>query len=111
MEFTEGNADSLRELVTLYLKQTSQQVTQLEAAVQAGNAADVRRIAHSCAGASATCGITKILPPLRELERQGYEGRLTNATELCQQIVNDFARIRSFLAQYEDTSAELPAQV
>jgi CheY-like chemotaxis protein len=111
MEFTEGNPDSLRELVTLYLKQTSQQITQLEAAVQAGNAADVRRIAHSCAGASATCGITKILPPLRELERQGYEGQLTNATELCQQIVNDFARIRSFLAQYEETSAGLAAQV
>ena len=63
------------------------------------------------AGASATCGITKILPPLRELERQGYEGQLTNATELCQQIVNDFALIRSFLAQYEDTSAGLAAKV
>jgi CheY-like chemotaxis protein len=111
MEFTEGNVDSLRELVTLYLKQTSQQITQLEAAVQANNAAEVRRIAHSCAGASATCGIQKIVPPLRELERQGYEGKLTNATELCQQIVSDFARIRSILAQYEDAPAGLVAKV
>ena len=105
MDFTEGSVESLRELVTLYLKQTSQQLSQLEAAVQAENAAEVRRIAHSCAGASATCGITRLVPPLRELERQGYEGRLTNAKELCGQLVRDFERIRNFLAPYQDSAA------
>jgi HPt (histidine-containing phosphotransfer) domain-containing protein len=109
MEFTEGNAESLRELVTLYVKQTGQQVAQLETAVQANNAAEVRRIAHSCAGASATCGITRIVPPLRELERQGYEGQLTNAAELCDRIARDFDRIRSFLSPYVDAPAGLAA--
>jgi len=111
MEFTEGDANSLRELVTLYLKQTGQQITQLAAAVQASNAAEVRRIAHSCAGASATCGIKRIVPALRELERQGYEDRLTNATELCEEVIKDFARIQNFLAQYQDTPAGLAAKV
>jgi CheY-like chemotaxis protein len=109
MDFTEGSAENLRELVTLYLKQTSQQLAQLEAAVQANNAAEVRRIAHSCAGASATCGITRLVPPLRELERQGYEGRLTNAKELCGQLFRDFERIRGFLAQYQDSPEGLTA--
>ena len=109
LEFTEGNPESLRELVTLYVKQTGQQVAQLEAAVQANNAAEVRRIAHSCAGASATCGITRILPPLRELERQGYEGQLTNAAELCGQIARDFERIRNFLSPYVNALAGLAA--
>jgi len=110
MEFTEGNLESLRELVTLYLKQTGQQLTQLEAAVQASDTAEVRRIAHSCAGASATCGIARIVPPLRELERQGYEGKLTNALELCGQIVQDFERIRSFLAQYQNPPLDVTAE-
>jgi CheY-like chemotaxis protein len=110
MEFTEGNAESLRELVTLYIKQTSQQIAQLETAVRANNAAEVRRIAHSCAGASATCGITRIVPPLRELERQGYEGQLTNAAELCGRIARDFERIRSFLSPYVSVPAGLAAE-
>ena len=79
LDFTDGDPDNLRELVTLYLDQTSEQVEQLEAAVRAGAAQEVRRLAHSCAGASATCGMRRLVPLLRELERQGFEGKLTNA--------------------------------
>jgi len=53
-DLTDGNADSLRELVDLFVKQTRQQLEQLEAAVRANKPEDVRRLAHSCAGASAT---------------------------------------------------------
>ena len=83
LDFTDGNPDSFRELATLYLNQTSEQVEQLEAAVQAGAAQEVRRIAHSCAGASATCGMKRLVPALRELERQGHEEKLTTAAQLC----------------------------
>ena len=40
-ELTEGNADSIRELVDLFLNQTTRQLAQLEAAVRA-NKADER---------------------------------------------------------------------
>ena len=109
-DFTEGNPENLRELVTLYLKQTSEQVAQLNAAVSAGNAADVRRIAHSCAGASATCGMARILPLLRELERQGYEEKLTNAAELTVQVGREFELIRKTLAPYENVAAAVAAR-
>ena len=46
LDFTEGDDENLRELVTLYLEQTNGQIEQMEAAVQAGNASEVRRIAH-----------------------------------------------------------------
>jgi CheY-like chemotaxis protein len=97
LDFTDGNPDSFRELATLYLTQTSEQVEQLEAAVQAGSAQEVRRIAHSCAGASATCGMKRMVPALRELERQGYEEKLTTAAQLCQEVNREFERIRVFL--------------
>src|SRR5262249_48167138 len=73
LDFANGNPDNLRELAELYMQQTSRQVEQLTAAVKNGAAEEVRRLAHSCAGASSTCGMTVISPLLRELERQGHE--------------------------------------
>ena len=108
-DFTDGNADSLRELATLYLQQTGTQIEQLEAAVAANQPQDVRRLAHSCAGASATCGMRRLVPLLRELEKQGYEGQLTNGVELCKGVVQEFARIREFLAPYLQVPAALAA--
>jgi CheY-like chemotaxis protein len=104
MDFTDGNTENLRELVTLYVKQTSEQLGQLQAAVEAGDVGEVRRIAHSCAGASATCGMARIVPPLRELERQGTDGRLTSAGELLQQTTEEFAAIRKILEPYDNNS-------
>ena len=75
MDLTDGNAESMRELVELYFKQTTEQLAQLETAVRANKADEVRHVAHSCAGASATLGMTRLVPLLRELERQGKAGR------------------------------------
>src|SRR5947207_5536221 len=107
LDFTEGNMDSLRELVSLYLDQTGKQVLQLAAAAQSGAAADVRRLAHSCAGASATCGMNRLVPLLRELERQGHEEKLTTASQLCQDVSREFERVRVFLQNYLASHAEL----
>ncbi len=110
LDFTDGDPENLRELVTLYLNQTSQQLEQLEAAVQAGAAQEVRRLAHSCAGASATCGMRRLVPLLRELERQGFEGKLTNAAQLSHQAGEEFERIRHFLEAYLAEHSNLAAK-
>jgi CheY-like chemotaxis protein len=99
-DFTDGNPESLKELANLYIKQTSEQLEQLQTAVKAGSTQDVRRLAHSCAGASATCGMRQLVPLLRELERQGYEGNLTSAPRLSIEALKEFERIRSFLQDY-----------
>lgn len=70
-EMTDGTEAGIRELIELYLEQTASQLEQIVDAVRSGRAGDVRRIAHSCAGASATCGMKEIVPLLRELERRG----------------------------------------
>jgi CheY-like chemotaxis protein len=110
LDFTNGDPDSLRELVALYLDQTATQVEQLAAAVQAGAPGEVRRVAHSCAGASATCGMRRIVPLLRELERQGYEEKLTNADELSRQVGDEFKRIRDFLEAHLASLPNLAAR-
>jgi CheY-like chemotaxis protein len=109
-DFTNGNLDDLRDLVTLYLKQTAGQVEQLAAAVKAGAAQDVRRISHSCAGASATCGMSLIVQFLRQLEHESEEGNLSNAPELSRQVDDEFKRIRNFLEAHMAEQARLAAQ-
>jgi len=109
LDFTDGNTDNLRELVTLYLNQTIEQIGQLESAVRNGSAAEVRRLAHSCAGASATCGMRYLVPLLRELERQGAEEKLTDAVEVSQRAKSEFERIQAFLEAYLARHCELAA--
>ena len=94
----DGDVNGLRELIELYLKQTTQQIAQLEAAARAQNADEVRRVAHSCAGASATLGMTRLVPMLRDLEKQGASGTLTTAAQLCENAAREFKLIQNFLA-------------
>jgi len=75
-----GHDDArMRDLVRLYSKQMAEQASLLEAAIAAGAAGEVRRIAHRCAGSSASCGMVGVVPPLRDLERMGKERRLADA--------------------------------
>jgi HPt (histidine-containing phosphotransfer) domain-containing protein len=107
-DLTEGNADSIRELVDLFLKQTTGQLVQLEAAVRANKADGVRRVAHSCAGASATLGMTRFVPLLRELEKQGASGALTTAAQVYEDAAREFKLIQNFLAAQLNPAAPPP---
>ena len=97
LDLTDGNNDSLRELVEMYLKQTHKQFEQVRVAISENNADTVRRVAHSCAGASATLGMTRLVPKLRELERLGTTGALPGATEIFESAVREYALIQEFL--------------
>ena len=109
LDFANGDQENLRELVELYLQQTAKQIDLLAAAVESGNGSDVKRLAHSCAGASSTCGMSGIVPLLRELERQGQEELRPNAGQLAADTGLEFARIQKFLAEYLDSLASAPA--
>jgi CheY-like chemotaxis protein len=100
LEFSDGDMEGLREMAALYLTQTAQQLEQLEAAALIGSADEVRRLAHSSAGASATCGVRLLVPVLRELERQGSEKNLANSAALVQQAHQEFECVREFLEKH-----------
>ena len=110
-DLTDGKAESMRELVDLFLKQTAQQLAQLEIAVRDNRAEDVRRVAHSCAGASATLGMTRFVPLLRDLEKQGASGTLITAAQVYQNAAHEFKLIQNFLATRLNQAATTPATV
>ncbi len=98
-EFTSGDNDSLTELISLYLGQTTEQLAKLRSCIENGSTDEVRKVAHSCAGSSATCGMTAMVPSLREIERVAMGGALEGAMDLLIQSESQFERVKTFLAQ------------
>ncbi len=96
MDLTEGNADSTRELIDMFYKQTEQQLKQIEDAVRAGNAAEVGHVAHSCKGASATLGMKQFAAVMLQLEKLGKSGALGGAEPICAAARSEFKIIQDF---------------
>jgi HPt (histidine-containing phosphotransfer) domain-containing protein len=97
-DLTDGNPESMRELIDLFYKQTAQQLNQIEDAVRAKKSDDVGHIAHSCKGASATLGMTRLAAALLKLEKLGKSGALTGAEEFCAEARREFKEIQTFFA-------------
>jgi HPt (histidine-containing phosphotransfer) domain-containing protein len=99
-EFADGDLDTMRELVTLYCEQTTGQLEQMAKAASSGDAAELRRLAHSCAGASATCGMQGLAALLRDLEHRSTEGQVAGAADVVNTITKEFANGRRALEAY-----------
>jgi HPt (histidine-containing phosphotransfer) domain-containing protein len=90
----------MREFLELYLRETEEQLTQLKEALAQNNPTTVRTLAHTAAGASATCGMQDLVPIFKQLESRGKEGNLAGCDELYRQAVADFDRLKNFLTAY-----------
>ena len=104
---TDNNEENLRELVGLYCRQTTQQFTQIKAAIEANQPAEVRRVAHSCVGSSVTLGMMRLGQLMRRLERESAAGRLTNAVAICEEAQGEFKSVKQFLATQPGLAATL----
>jgi signal transduction histidine kinase/two-component SAPR family response regulator/HPt (histidine-containing phosphotransfer) domain-containing protein len=111
LDLTGGSSESLRELLDLYSRQTTEQLAQLESAIRANHSEVVRHVAHSCAGASATLGMTRLVPLLRELERQGKAGQLSGAEKLYADLAREFKRAQDFLAKHPSLAGTVATPV
>jgi signal transduction histidine kinase/HPt (histidine-containing phosphotransfer) domain-containing protein len=106
IEFSGGSQDNFNELVDLYIKQTAEQITTIRKAIEQKDSSRVSRVAHSCAGASSTCGMMAIVPLLRKLELTSKEGDLSEAPHLIEDITSEFAQIKVYLQDYQNTTGQ-----
>jgi len=98
-DLTGGDPAMLNELAEMFYKQTTQQLKQIEDAVRAGDATQVRHVAHSCKGASATLGMTQLSKLMLALEKMGVEGQLTDAPKFCEDAAIEYKKIEKFLSE------------
>lgn len=96
-DLSEGKRRQMRQLVALYIRTMSDQMTKLQAALAAGRSDDVKRLAHSGAGASAMVGMNAAIAPLRELEALAAEGDLSRARGTLGQLRKAYGQIKTFL--------------
>jgi CheY-like chemotaxis protein len=99
-DFSEGNRDAAQELVDLYLQQIQEQMQTLKSKFSERNAKEVQRIAHSCAGASATCGILAMTPLFKRVEHLAAEDNLAKVAPMLADLENNFTRVTLALQQY-----------
>ena len=99
-DFSEGNLAAAQELVDLYIQQMQEQMGNLQAKFAEAQAKDVQRIAHSCAGASATCGVLAMTPIFKRVEHLAAEGDLTKVAPLLADLENNFVRVTVALKEY-----------
>jgi HPt (histidine-containing phosphotransfer) domain-containing protein len=97
LDLTDGSADNLRELMEMYLKQTNKQFEQMQAAIADQNGDTLRRLAHSCAGSSATLGMTQLALRLKELEKLGVAGHLADAPKTLMAAAQEYQRVQEFI--------------
>ena len=95
-ELAGGDEENIGELVKLYLSQTSEQFDRLRGAIESGQVDEVRRIAHSCAGSSATCGMRYIVDPLRKIEQLARGGEIEGSDALFGEAAGSLEQIREY---------------
>ncbi|MDX1953592.1 MAG: response regulator [Verrucomicrobiota bacterium] len=103
-QFTDGTAAGMRELIDLYLGQTARQMIDLRAAVKSGVAEAICRLAHSSAGSSGTCGMSRLAELLKEMENAAAGGELGPSKRLMEEADLEFERIQNFLKGYLKTT-------
>ena len=96
----DGNIELLRELVRLYFGQAAEIMAGLEKAIQAGDVPEVDHLSHKLAGSSLACGMSSIVPSLRQLEFNAKQGHLRGAPAWLAQAAAQLEIIRRFIDDY-----------
>jgi PAS domain S-box-containing protein len=99
LEMADDDPTEMRELAGLYLEQAKELVTSLGTAIQSGSAAEAETLAHKLAGSSTTCGMTALVAPLREIERQGHDRQLGGDIPFTT-VLHQLDRIKTFLSSH-----------
>ena len=97
---THGNADRLKELINLYLKQTTGLCQQIEEAVQKGAIKEIEQYSHKICGSSANCGVLDMVQFFRNVEHLARAGKFEELKSPWQIASNEFLRVKQCMEDY-----------
>ena len=93
-ERVQDDIELLLELLDIYTADFQEKRPKIQAAVDAGNAEDVRSLAHSLKGASGNISAKSLRETFLKLEEKGKSGDLTGAADLIVQIDEKFTALQ-----------------
>ena len=98
-----GDAELLAELAGMFFDDASSRLEELREAIEAGDAAGVKRVAHTLKGSSGNMGAARMSAICSELQDVGASGDLARARGLLERLEEEFGRVRPALeAELED---------
>ena len=92
-----GDADVLREIIGVFFEECPGWLTQIREGVAKGDAAAVRRGAHTLKGAVSTFGPTEACQLAQQLETMGHDQNLAGAEEVVPQLERAIHELRPAL--------------
>jgi two-component system sensor histidine kinase/response regulator len=101
----DGSASLVNEMIGMYLDEAPGYLAGLRAASQAGDAAEIERIAHAFKSASQNVGAHRLGELCRQLERQSKAGKPDKDKAQVSAIERHFERIRPVLQAEMDVTA------
>ncbi len=93
----QGSPGLLGELIKIFLREVSTQLSVMEQAVEEGDAKAVRRVAHTLKGSSGNMGAKKMKALSGHLQGVGVSGDLSHALQLIHQLKEEFGEVRQAL--------------
>jgi HPt (histidine-containing phosphotransfer) domain-containing protein len=96
----DGDPQLLRELMDLFFGQAGEIMAGLGKAIQAGDVAEVDHLSHKLAGSCLACGMSALVPPLRQLEHNAKAGHLQGAPDWFAQAEAQLEAVRRFMQDY-----------
>ena len=91
--------ERMREIIDLYLSQSGDLIAALENGIRAGEAKKAEQAAHKLLGSSSSCGMSAVVPSLREIEALAREGRLAEAGAPLAEAKRQHVRVCEALAR------------
>ncbi len=98
-ELADHDPNAMNDLVSLYLTQADEQMQKLNTAIQAGDLKQTASISHSLVGASATCGMKRIVSPLRQIEHSARGGSMDGIDDIFRVVSAELTAIKKFFSQ------------
>jgi HPt (histidine-containing phosphotransfer) domain-containing protein len=93
----DGNAGLMRELLDLYFGQADEIMAGLGQAIAAGDVAQVDHLSHKLAGSSLACGMSALVPALRQLEHNAKSGHLQGAPDWFAEVGVQLEAVRRYI--------------
>lgn len=89
------DAAFLADLIGTFLAESPAQLASLQAAVERGDAAEARRVAHTLKSNAATFGVVELERVCRELEGHAKDGKVAEAAPLVPAVEQALAEARA----------------
>jgi len=96
----DGDPAMMRELMDMYFQQADDIMARLDNAIKINAIGDVNHLAHKLAGSSLACGMSAVVPSLRQLEGNAKAGHLNGAPELLSDAAIQMKVIRGLVQNY-----------